>query len=107
MLLYGGSVLIFSTPAFEPFPSYLWQTLIFLNLCTIGAFYFLLKAVPSSFVQLYLLTTVLKLFAYCAYNVAIILQDRPNAGVNVGFFLIAYVLFTTLELVFLYRRISQ
>ena len=70
-------------------------------------FVYLVRAGDNSFVQLYLLTMVVKLLAYCAYNVVIILQDRENAGINVGFFLITYLLFTTLELAFLYRRIPR
>jgi hypothetical protein len=92
---------------FETLPPYMWQTLIFLNLTTGIIFYYLIKSDKSLFVQLYLLTMVIKLFAYAGYNVIIIMLDRENAGANVGFFLVTYLIFTTLELLFLYRKISN
>jgi hypothetical protein len=91
----------------ELFPTFFWQTLIFLNFSTLLIYYYVIRSGKNAFVQLYLLTMVLKLFAYCAYNIAIILQDRENAGINVGFFMITYLVFTTLELVFLYKRIGR
>jgi hypothetical protein len=107
LLLYGITFLLHSTQSIELFPSFFWQTLIFLNFSTLLIFYYVIRSGSNSFVQLYLLTMVLKLFAYCAYNIVIILQDRENAGINVGFFMITYLLFTTLELVFLYKRIGR
>ena len=91
----------------DSFPSYFWITLAFLNLSTVLIFLYLIRAPGNAFVQLYLLTMVIKLLAYCTYNIVIILRDRENAGINVGFFLITYLLFTTLELAFLYRRIDR
>jgi hypothetical protein len=49
---------------------------------------------------------VVKLIAYCAYNFLIIIRDRPNAFANVIVFLIAYAVFTGVEIAFLYRKIT-
>jgi hypothetical protein len=105
--IYGTTFLLHQSGFLESFPSYFWPTLIFLNFSTLLIYFYLLRAGDNSFVQLYLLTMVIKLLAYCAYNIVIILRDRENAGINVGFFLIAYLLLTTLELAFLYRRIGR
>ena len=105
--IYGIASWMHHQHYFNSFPSHLTPTLLFLGATTLIIYRYLIKSPESSFVQLYLLTLVIKLLVYCGYNVIIILRDRPNAGVNVAFFLIAYLLFTTLELIFLYRRISR
>ena len=89
-------------------PSFFFQTLIFLVFSTGVIYVYLDKAAsPGFFVQLYLLTMAVKLLAYGAYNFVVILQDRPGAGENVVFFMIAYGLFTALEIAFLYRKITH
>lgn len=47
-----------------------------------------------------------KLVAYGAYNLLMILKDKSGAAENVVFFMILYLVFTTLEIVFLYRKIT-
>ena len=105
-LLGGSTFLLYRIGFLNDFPSYFWQTLIFLNFATILIYHYLTRRVSTAFVQHYLLTMVIKLFAYCLYNVVIILLDRENAGENVGLFLFTYLIFTVLELFFLYRKIS-
>jgi len=107
LLLYGGTVFLHQQAYLRSFPTFFWSTLIFLNLSTVVIYFFLIRSQPSAFVQKYLMSTVLKLFGYGFYNVVIILGDRDNAGLNVAFFLITYILFTTLELAFLYRKMSR
>ena len=105
--IYGITLLFHRSGVLESFPSSFWATVILLNISTIFIFFYLIRSGENSFVQFYLLTMVVKLLAYCAYNILIILQDRENAGINVGFFLVAYLLFTTFEMAFLYRRIDR
>jgi hypothetical protein len=89
-------------------PSFLYQTILFLLFATLVVFRYLYRIEkPDFFVQLYLLTMALKLLAYGAYNLIVILEDRRGAAQNVGFFMILYLLFTVLEVVFLYRKISR
>ena len=64
-------------------------------------------AKPSVFVQLYLFSMAVKLLACFAYTLLMIREDKSGAVVNVLYFLIVYLLFTALEIAFLYRRISH
>lgn len=50
---------------------------------------------------------VVKLLAYGGFAVFVILHDRDGASLNIGFFLISYLLFTFLELVILYPKINR
>jgi hypothetical protein len=48
-----------------------------------------------------------KLIAYGAYNFVMILDDKAGATQNVVWFGVLYLIFTALEIGFLYRRISR
>ena len=89
-------------------PSFFYQTLIFVAFSVALVCAYLYKVnKPAIFVQLYLLTMAVKLLAYGAYVVVIILQDRAGAVENVVFFMIAYFVFSALEIGFLYHKISR
>jgi len=89
-------------------PSFFYQILLFLVFATFVVFRYLYRVdKPDFFVQLYLFTMVIKFIAYGVFNLVVILQDRAGAARNVVFFLINYLLFTALEVVFLYRKISR
>jgi hypothetical protein len=91
----------------DQFPSFFYQTLIFLVFSTTTIFAYLHKInKPDFFVQLYLLTMAVKLLAYGAYNLIMIIKDNVGASVNVVFFMMLYVIFTVLEIAFLYRKIA-
>ena len=76
-------------------------------LFTIILFVYLFRSDKGSyFVQLYLLSMVIKLIGYLAYNLVIILEDRKAASGNVVYFLMVYFIFTVVEIGFLYRKIS-
>jgi hypothetical protein len=88
-------------------PTYLTQTLIFLVFGTGLVYAYLYKATrPDLFLNLYLFTMVLKVVAYCVYNLIIIMQDKQAAVTNVGFFMATYFIFTAVEIAFLHRKIS-
>jgi hypothetical protein len=88
-------------------PSFFYQTLIFLVFATITIFAYLYKVdKPDFFVQLYLLTMAIKLLAFGAYNLFMILEDKSGAPANVIFFMLLYIVFTGLEITFLYRKIT-
>jgi hypothetical protein len=91
----------------DAMPSYYLQSLIILSIFTIVIYRYLdrLKS-PEIFVQIYLLSMAVKLLAYGAYVVLMIMEDKPGANKNVLFFLVLYVIFTALEVVFLYRKIT-
>ncbi len=91
----------------EQLPSFFFETLIFLVFSTTTIFAYLYKVdKPDFFVQLYLLTMVVKFLAYGAYNLFMIMEDKPGAAANVVFFMLLYAVFTGLEIAFLYRKIS-
>jgi len=47
---------------------------------------------------------VVKLIAYGAYCYFMISRDQPGSAPNLVFFLINYLVFTALEIVFLYKK---
>ncbi len=84
------------------------QTLVLLVLTTSIIYVYLYKARTSAyFTQLYLLTMVVKVLAYCAYILLMVLKDKPAAVENAVFFLVCYFTFTALEIGFLYRKVSD
>ena len=100
-VLYGVQQSWFEKPTFFPI------TLGFLVFGTALIYVYLYRANTTGyFVQIYLVTMVMKLLAYCGYNLLIILKDRSSAVGNVVFFMITYFLFTALEIAFLYGKIS-
>jgi hypothetical protein len=89
-------------------PSFLYQTLIFLFLTTIGLYRFLLKTKedrPDFFVQLFLLTLVVKLIASSVY-LFIMVQSQAEPASDIVFFMAVYIVFTALEIAFLYKRVD-
>jgi hypothetical protein len=108
VIMAGLTVVAKNLSWIDTLPSFFLQTILFLLFATLVVFRYLYRTEkPDFFVQLYLLTMALKLLAYGAYNLIVILEDRRGATQNVGFFMILYLLFTVLEIVFLYRKISR
>jgi hypothetical protein len=90
-------------------PAFLYQTLIFLFLTTIGLYRFLLKTKeerPDYFVQLFLLSLVIKLIASSVY-LFILVQGLTEPATDVVLFMAVYIVFTALEIAFLYRRVDS
>jgi hypothetical protein len=100
--LWGASEGLFDKPTF-------FRPTLILLLTTTGVIYvYLYKASkPEFFLNLYLLTMVIKVAAYCAYNLIIILRDRQGAVSNVGFFMVTYFIFTGIEIAFLHGKITR
>jgi hypothetical protein len=88
-------------------PTFFWKSLIFLTFSTAMIFVYLYKANnPGFFLQLYLLTMVVKLLAYCAFCLVMILTDKRSAIGNAVFFMSTYFVFTVIEIAFLFKRIN-
>lgn len=88
-------------------PTFLFETTWLVAFATTVLFIYLYRAGKSSwFVQLYLLSMAVKLLAYFAYNLIMVMEDRKGAVMNVLYFLALYFIFTAVEIAFLYRRIS-
>lgn len=91
-------------------PTYFYQSTLLLFASTTALFYYLLKIKeirPDFFVQFYLISIALKLVAYGTYLGVIVWHDVENAAINIVFFLVTYVFYTTLEVSFLWRKISR
>ena len=89
-------------------PSFFFLTLILLLFGTGLIFVYLYRFDRQDlFVHIYLLSMVVKLLAYGAYNFFMVMEDEAGAVANVAWFMIVYLIFTVLEIVFLYRKISR
>lgn len=86
-------------------PSYFYEILAFVALTTLVLYAFLnhLRN-PGIFTQMYLLTLVVKLLGSGVFLLLVVLGDKAGAAENAVFFLIAYTVFTTLEISFLISR---
>lgn len=87
-------------------PSYSFEILALLYSATLIIYYYLYRVSENTFVQLYLLTMAVKILAYASFALLMVMNDKPGAVSNVVFFLLAYLLFTALEIGFLYRRFN-
>jgi hypothetical protein len=92
----------------QALPSYYTQTLILLLFGTIVLYVYLFRFERQDlFVHVYLLSMVVKLLAYGAYNFFVIIEDENGAVANVVWFMVVYLIFTLLEIAFLYRKVSK
>jgi len=102
-------VLALSFWGLEKQPEFLYQTLIFLFLATAGLYRFLIRTKqerPDYFVQLYLLTLVVKILSSSAYLFVIVIR-QPDPALDVIFFMGVYFVFTALEITFLYKSVNS
>lgn len=107
VIVAGITWLLFNAGQIPAMPSFFYQTLLLLTLSTGVIYRYLLKMnKPALFTQMYLLTMVVKLIAYLAYNLIVVLEDRSGSVLNVVFFLVLYLVFTAVEVIFLYRKIT-
>jgi len=109
LLLCAIIIVVGSYFIFPVFPSFFFQTIILLFLGAAGIYYYLVdikNEKPKYFAQLYLLTLFVKLIAYGAYILFVLLKSPDQAAANAGIFMVTYILFTGLEVGFLYRKIT-
>lgn len=108
VIVAGATWVLLELGLITSFPSFFYQTLLLVPLSTFFIYRKLVRITgPSLFTQFYLLSMVVKLIAYLAYNVIMVLEDRKGALLNISFFLLLYVIFTILEVAFLYRKVTQ
>jgi hypothetical protein len=87
-------------------PSYSFEILALLYSATLIIYYYLGRVSENTFVQLYLLTMAIKILAFASFALLMVMNDKPGVVSNVAFFLLAYLVFTVLEIGFLYRRFN-
>lgn len=113
IVLLGVAILLASATQFLIYylvlnkPSFFWETFILLVFGTGVIYRYVYQTNQSTFVLVYLSTLVLKLLAYLGYCLLMVMMDRTGAVENVVFFMIAYFVFTVVEVIFLYPRISR
>jgi hypothetical protein len=107
-VLGGAAYLLLRLQYLVALPSFFLQSLILLIFGTTTLFVYLFRFNRSGyFVQIYLLTMGIKLVGYGAYNFFMIAEDEAGAASNVVWFMLVYVIFTALEIGFLYPKISK
>jgi hypothetical protein len=89
-------------------PPYAYQSLGLLFLATAIMYRYLTTVkTPESFVQLYLFLIAFKLLVFLGFNIFMAVKNKAEAKYNVLFFLVSYILFTAVEIAFLYHRINR
>jgi hypothetical protein len=86
-------------------PSFLILILVVLTLATWLVYVFIQRTNQDNFVRNYLLTIVLKLLAGGIFIFVLFYLDQPGSNANAILFMTAYLLFTGLEVGFLFRRL--
>lgn len=107
LVLWGGLQLCLYNHWLDKAPSFSRESIALLFISNLIIFYYLNRLSKGIFVQLYLLSMALKILAYASFVLIIILKNRDGAFANVVFFLIAYLVFTALEVAFLYKRFGS
>jgi hypothetical protein len=88
-------------------PSFLKLILGALAITTWLVYFFMERADKENFIRNYLLTIVIKLLAGGIFISAIIYTDLERAESNAITFMAAYLLFTGLEVGFLFKKFNQ
>jgi len=111
LIVFTGALLLltiatgFATVQFAN-PSFLILILTVLAVATWLVYYFIQKTNPKDFLRNYLLTIVLKLLLGGTFILILLHLNKPGADTNAIFFMTAYLLFTGLEVGFLFRRLG-
>lgn len=78
--------------------------ILFLSIVTIASIFIVRKSSPENFTSVYLGTITGKLILSAAFVIIFIKADKAEANYNTVFFLIAYVIFTACEVIFLFLK---
>jgi hypothetical protein len=80
--------------------------LVFFFVASMLVYHFILKSVekrPAKFVNVFMLTTMLKLFAYMGFMITYALLNREDARAFIVTFFVLYVIYTIVEVISLLR----
>ena len=92
----------------DQLPSFLFESTFLMAFITAVIFRYLYRMKkPSHFIQLYLLSMVVKLVACLIFVMFLVIADRDGAVANAVYFMVVYFTFTVAEIGFLYPRISR
>ena len=102
------SVYIGHLQGFFPFPTYGWEIIFYMTFSTALVVNILQKkSGPVLFTQLYILTIVIKIMTGSILILFIIYTDRQGGFRNAILFITTYILYTILEVTFLYRKVNN
>jgi len=87
-------------------PSFLILILIGMATATWLVYFFIQRSNREDFIKNYLLTIVLKLLVGGVFIFSLLYIDKPGADANAIFFMAAYLLFTALEVGFLFKKLG-
>lgn len=102
-IVYAAMPSEYYTPAFP-------YLIAFFFIATIVVYYIMLKSLekrPAKFVNIFLLTTMVKLFAYMAVMVSYALANRAEARQFIIVFFILYIIYTIVEVLALLGENSK
>jgi hypothetical protein len=106
-LLLGG-IFLGERMSWFATPSFSYAIIFFLAFTTVVLYALLVKRSRSTgFTPAYLFSMVTKLVLYAAFVMLIVYTDRPGAGANAALFLIGYLVFTALEVGFLFQAVNR
>ena len=94
------SVIVFSVIPSWHYPPVFPFLLAFFFFATLVVYHFMLKAMekrPARFVNIFLMTTMIKLFAYMAVMVTYALLNREGARPFIVAFFVLYIIYTIIE----------
>lgn len=87
-------------------PSFLTLILIVLGGATWLVYFFIQRSNREDFIKNYLLTIVLKLLVGGIFIFTLLYIDKAGSDANAIFFMAAYLLFTALEVGFLFKKLG-
>ena len=88
-------------------PSFLVLIIAVLAVATWIVYLSILKTKPEDFIKNYLLTIVVKIIVGGVFIFVLIFLDKDGAEENAILFMVSYLIFTALEVVFLFRKFNQ
>lgn len=107
-LLWGALRWAVDTERTALVPTFVGETLIFLYAVTLLIFIYLYRGRKREhFLPLFLLTLAVKMIAAIVFAVWMVLAEPANAAANLSLFLIVYIVFTALEIGFLYPLVRR
>jgi ABC-type protease/lipase transport system fused ATPase/permease subunit len=110
MLILAGALHGLEVYELSVSPSRWLETLLLMGVITAAVYVNLTKPAFSAardFSLFYLASIALKLVGGCGYLIAVMIFDPSGATSNAVFFLICYLLFTGLEVAFLWARLQS
>jgi cobalamin biosynthesis protein CobD/CbiB len=87
-----------------------WPILLFFALSTLIVHYYMLRSAdgePKKFVGKFMAVTALKLLAFVAFLIAVLLLNRDHARIAAVYFLVMYLLFSVFEVASLYSKLRK